>query len=55
MGNETIKMLVTWTRNVQVSPANVIYGLVVHKECTIRVFDSAVGRKNSVVWLDNGG
>jgi hypothetical protein len=54
LGDEAVQVLVTWTRNIQISPANIIYGLIIDKERTIRVLDGAVGRKDSIVWLNDG-
>jgi hypothetical protein len=35
LGNQTVQMLVVWTRDVQVAAANVIDGLIVDQEGTI--------------------
>jgi hypothetical protein len=55
LSNETVEMLVVGARNVQATAADVIDSLVVNKERAIRVLNSAVGRQNSIVGLDDGG
>jgi hypothetical protein len=39
--------------NVQVATADIVHGLVVDQESTVRVLDGAVGGENSVVRLDD--
>lgn len=46
-------MLVAWTRDVQVSAADVVHRLVVDEERTVGVLDGAVGGENGVVWFYN--
>jgi len=46
-------MLVVGTRNVQVAAADIIDGLVVDKECAVRVLNGTVRGENSVVRLNN--
>jgi hypothetical protein len=41
--------------DVEVATADIVDGFIVHKECAVRVLDSAVSREDSVVWLDDGG
>lgn len=48
-------MLIRRARDIQVPPANVVDSLVVNQEGTVRVLDGAVGRKNSIVGLDDSG
>jgi hypothetical protein len=55
LSNQTIEMLVIGTRNVQAATADVVDGFIVDEERAVGVLNSAVGRENSVVRLDNGG
>ena len=41
--------------DVEVATADIVDGFIVHKECAVRVLNSAVSREDSVVWLDDGG
>ena len=52
--NETIHVRVRWTIHVQVAPANVVYGLIVDHESTIRMLQCSMRRQNRVVRLNNG-
>jgi hypothetical protein len=54
LGNQTVEMLVVGARNVQAAAADVVDSLVVNKERAVRVLNSAVGRENSIVGLDDG-
>ena len=47
-------MLVRRPGDVKVATADIVDGLVVHQERAVRVLDSAVGREDGVVRLDNG-
>lgn len=42
LGDQTVKMLIVRARDVKVAAADIVDGLVVDEECTIRVLDSAV-------------
>jgi len=55
LSNETIEMLVTWARNIQVPAADVIDSLIIDQEGAVRIFDSAMGRQYRVVWLYDRG
>lgn len=55
LSDQTVEMLVSWTGDVEVTVADVVDGLVVDQEGTVRVLDGAVGGENGVVWLNNGG
>ena len=52
--NQAVEMLVGRPGDVEVATADVIDGLVVHQEGTIRVLEGAVGREDGVVRLDDG-
>lgn len=47
-------MLVRGTGDVEVTAADIVDGLIVDKEGTVRVLDGAVGGQDSVVGLDDG-
>jgi hypothetical protein len=55
LSNQSVKVGVSWSLNVKVSSADIVKGLVIHTESTISVLQKGVGRKDGVVWLDNGG
>jgi len=55
LSDQAVQMLVVGTRNVQAATADIVNGFVVNQKCAVGVFDGAVGRENSVVWLDDGG
>ena len=50
---ETVKVGVGWPVNVQVPPADVVDGLIVHHEGAVRVLQGGVGRQDGVVGLHN--
>lgn len=54
LGNQTVQVLVVGALDAQVTPADIVDGLVIDKEGAVRVLDSAVGREDSVVGLDDG-
>lgn len=47
-------MLVVRALNAQITPADIVDGLVIDKEGAVRVLDSAMGREDSVVGLNDG-
>jgi hypothetical protein len=53
LSNETVEVGVGGALNVQVATANVIDGLVVNHEGTVRVLKGGVGGENAVVGLNN--
>lgn len=55
LSNQAVKVLVGGTRDAEVAAANIVDGLVVDEECAVRVLNGAVGGKNGVVRLDDGG
>ena len=48
-------MLIARAGNIEVAPADIVNGLVINQECTIRVLNSAVGGENGVVGLNDSG
>lgn len=48
-------MLITRPRNVEIPAADVVHSLVINQESAVSVLNSAVGAKNSVVRLHDGG
>lgn len=55
LGDEAVKVLVVWTLQSEVTSADVVDGLVINHEGTVRVLKGGVGGEDGVVWLDNGG
>jgi hypothetical protein len=53
LSNETIEVIKTWSRNVEIAAANIVDGFVIDQERTVRVFNGAVGGEDSVVGLDD--
>ena len=52
--NKSVEVLVARAGNIQVPSADVVDSLVVNQEGTVRVFNGAVGRQNSIVGLHDG-
>jgi len=55
LSNQSVQVGVGRTFNVKVASANVIDGLVINHESTVRVFKGGVGGQNRVVWFDDSG
>jgi hypothetical protein len=55
LSNQTVKVLVRRTWDIEISSANIVDGLIVDKEGTVGVLNGAVGSKDSVIRLNNGG
>ena len=53
--NKTVEMLVIRPRDIQAATADIVDRLVVNEECAVRVLNGAVGREDSIVWLNDGG
>jgi hypothetical protein len=53
LSNEPVQMLKVWAWNVEITAADLEDSFVVDQKGAIRVLDSAVGGKNSIVWFDN--
>ncbi len=53
LGNQSVKVSVGWSFNVQVSSADIIDGLVIQHDSDVGVFQQRVSRKNGVVWFNN--
>ena len=53
--NQSVQVGVSWPLNVQVAAADVIDGLIVHHEGTVRVLQGGVSGQNGVVRLNNSG
>lgn len=51
LGDQTVQVLITRTRDVQVATADIIDSLVINQEGTVRVLNSAVGGQDCVVRL----
>merc|ERR1712232_1467267 len=55
LAQETVQVRVCWALNVEVAPANVVQGLVVHHDSHICVLEQGVHAQHRVVRLDNRG
>lgn len=55
LSDHSVEVLERGSRNVQVSSAHVVDGLVIDHEGTVRVLQGGVGCEDGVVRLDNGG
>ena len=55
LSNEPVQVGVAGSLDVQVSAADIIDGLVVDHEGTVRVLQGGVGGQDRVVGLNNGG
>ena len=53
LGNEAVEMLRAGPGHVQIAAADIVDGLVINKEGTVRIFDGAVSGENSVVRFDD--
>jgi hypothetical protein len=51
--DQTIQVGVGWALDIQITTANVVDGLVVDHEGTIRVLEGGVGGQDGVVWLNH--
>uniref|UniRef100_A0A0K2SVE1 Putative LOC100382917 [Zea mays] n=1 Tax=Lepeophtheirus salmonis TaxID=72036 RepID=A0A0K2SVE1_LEPSM len=54
LSDQSVEIGVCGEINVQVAPADVVDGFIVHHECAVRVLQSGVGGKNGVVGLHDG-
>ena len=55
LGDEPIQVLIVGALDAEVSPADVVDGLVINHETTVRVLQGGVSRENGVVRLNDGG
>lgn len=55
LGDHSVEVLEGGSRNIEVSSAHVVDGLVVNHEGTVRVLQGGVGCEDGVVRFDNGG
>ena len=55
LANESVQVGVGWSLNVEVSATDVVDGLVVDHEGTVRVLEGGMGGQNCIVWLNNCG
>jgi len=55
LGDESVKVGVGWSLDVEVSSADVIDGFVIDHDGNIGVLEEGVGGEDGVVWLNNGG
>jgi len=52
--DQAVEVLITGTRNIQITTADIIDRLIIDQKGTVRVFDRTMGRKDSIVRLDDG-
>jgi hypothetical protein len=55
LSNQAVEMFIVWARNVKVATADIVHGLIVNQESTVRIFNSAMGGEDSIVGLDDRG
>ena len=53
--NQSVKIGVGWSFDIQVTSADIIDGFVINHESTVGVFQGGVGGEDGVVWFDNSG
>jgi len=53
--DQSVKIGVGWSFDIQVTSADIIDGFVVNHESTVRVFQGGVSGKDGVVWFNNSG
>lgn len=52
--DESIQIRIGWSVDIQISPADVVYGLVIRHERTVRMIKCRVSGQDGVVWLHYG-
>ena len=55
LSNQTVKVVITGTGNVQIAATDVVNGLIVDQERAVGVLNGAVGGQDGIVGLDDGG
>src|SRR5690606_19486331 len=55
LSDESVEVLEVWTLDIEGATADVVDGLVVDHEGTVRLLQGGVGGQDGVVWLDDGG
>ena len=55
LGDESVKVGVGWSLDIEVSSADIVDGLVIEDDGDIGVLKKRVGGEDGVVWLNNGG
>lgn len=53
LSNETVEVLVVRSLNTKVTATDIINGLIVNHERTVRVLQGGVGCEDGVVWLND--
>ena len=54
LSDQSVKIGVSWSLDVQLSSADIIEGLVIEHDSNVGVLEEGVGGKNGVVWFNNG-
>jgi hypothetical protein len=54
LSNQTVKIFIIWSFNIEITTADIIDSLVVNHETAIRVFQSSMGGQDRVVWFNDG-
>lgn len=54
LSNQTVKMLVRGTGDIEVPLANIVDSLVIDEECAVGVLDGRVSAENGIVRFDDG-
>ena len=55
LGNESVKVGVGWSLDIEVSSADIINGFVIDHDGDIGVLEEGVSGEDGVVWFNNGG
>jgi len=55
LSDESVKVGVGWSLDIEVSSADIIDGFVINHNGNIGVLEEGVSGKDGVVWLNNGG
>lgn len=53
LGNQAVEVFVRRPGDIEVTATDIVDGFIVDEECAVRVLNGAMGRKNSIVGLNN--
>ena len=53
--DQSVEVIERWTRDIQITAADIIHSFIVNQECAIAVLDRTVGGQDGIVGLDDGG
>jgi len=55
LSNESVQVGIGWSFNIKISSTDIIDGFIIEHNGNIGMFKERVGRKNWVIWFNNGG